>query len=78
MSVKRAPDGFIEVPFNGNATDQCYLGFGQRSPEEWRPAFKRTSRRKRVLAVPAPSYRGTVTVWQRINGVESRIGTARL
>ena len=78
MTVRRGDDGWLEIPHTGSPTDQCWIGFGQREPEEWVPAFKRTKGKRRVLAVPPPTWRGTVVAWTRINGVERREGTIRL
>lgn len=79
MTVRRADDGWIEIPHSGSATDQAFIGFGARQPNEWRPAFKRTGTRgRRVLAVPPPAWRGNVVVWVKVNGVERREGTVRL
>ena len=79
MTVKIGADGWLEIPHSGNATDQAFVGFGTRQPDEWQPAFKRTDARgRRVLAVPPPAWRGNVVVWVRVNGVERREGTVRL
>ena len=79
MSVRTAGDGWIEIPHSRPPTDQVYIGLGDhKGADDWFPAFKRRRGRRRVLAIPPPNYRGAVTVWTRINGVERRVGQLRL
>jgi hypothetical protein len=70
--------GWVIVPFTGHDVDKCFVGFGDKQPANWLPAYKAYNGRRRVLQVRSPAAMGSVTVWVKINGQVRREGTVRL
>lgn len=66
-------DGWLTVPYSGPELVVIEVGVGQADHIEWRPAFLDWVGGKRVAKIRPPTS-GTVAVWLRTGGVQTRVG----